>query len=84
MRGPEFEGEGRLVDCSFVGPSLLSGEDWWAELLRALPLDLGATGDTGVGACSCGKGSFGGSGGAPSADAALCCFCMTCGISAPG
>lgn len=27
-RGDEFEGEGRLVDCNFVGPSLLSGEDW--------------------------------------------------------
>lgn len=84
MRGPEFEGEGRLVDCNFVGPSLLSGEAWWAELLRALPLDLGATGDTGVIGCSCGKGSFGGSGGAASEDAALCCFCITCGISAPG
>lgn len=75
-------GEERLVDCNFAGLSLLSGEDWWAELLRALPLDFGATGDTGAGGCSFGKGSFGGSGGAPSEDTARGCFCMTCGMSA--
>lgn len=85
--------EGRLVDCSFVRPSLFlpDGVGGTEPEEPSLALDVGELGsaDKASAPASEGAGTFGGGGGgrcgaSSGADDPLWCFCMTAGILSPG